>query len=50
VCAPDLLPDRVSAFLLQLSPSAKIDEVKFVLAQLPDIRISEGNTVLTTSR
>jgi putative ABC transport system permease protein len=50
VCAPDLLPDRVSAFLLQLSPSAKIDEVKFVLAQLPDIRIVEGNTVLTSSR
>jgi putative ABC transport system permease protein len=49
-CSPDLLPDRVSAFLLQLSPSAKIDEVKFVLAQLPDIRIVEGNTVLTTSR
>ncbi len=50
VCSPDLLPDRVSAFLLQLSPSAKIDEVKFVLAQLPDVRIVEGNTVLTTSR
>src|SRR5262249_39198102 len=50
VCSPDLLPDRVSAFLVQLSPSAKIDEVKFVLAQLPDIRIVEGNTVLTTSR
>jgi putative ABC transport system permease protein len=50
VCSPELLPDRVSAFLLQLSPSAKIDKVKFVLAQLPDIRIVEGNTVLTTSR
>ncbi len=34
----------------RLLPSTKIDEVKFVLAQLPDIRIVEGNTVLTTSR
>jgi putative ABC transport system permease protein len=50
VCSPDLPPDRVSAFLLQLSPSAKIDGVKFVVAQLPDIRIVEGNTVVTTSR
>jgi putative ABC transport system permease protein len=50
VCSPDLQPDRVSAFLLQLSPSAKIHEVKFILAQLPDIQIVEGNTVLTTSR
>jgi putative ABC transport system permease protein len=49
-CPPDLMPGRVSAFLLQLSPSAKIDEVKFAIAHLPDIRIVEGNTVLTTSR
>jgi putative ABC transport system permease protein len=49
-CPRDLVPGRVSAFLLQLSPSAKIDEVKFAIAQLPDIRIVEGNGVLTTSR
>jgi putative ABC transport system permease protein len=49
-CSPALVPDGVSAFLLQLSPTAKLDEVKFVLAQLPDIRIVEGNAVLTTSR
>jgi putative ABC transport system permease protein len=49
-CSPDLMPGRVSAFLLQLSPSARIDEVKFAIAQLPDIRIVEGSTVLTTSR
>jgi putative ABC transport system permease protein len=50
VCPPDLQPDRVSAFLLQLSSSAKIEEVKFALAQLPDVRIIEGNNVLTSSR
>ena len=50
VCPPDLKPDRVSAFLLQLSSGAKIEEVKFALAQLPDVRIIEGNNVLTSSR
>jgi putative ABC transport system permease protein len=49
-CSPDLMPGRVSAFLLLLSPSAKVEEVKFAIAQLPGIRIVEGNTVLTTSR
>src|SRR6478735_8502223 len=28
VCSPDLALDRVSAFLLQLSPGARVDEVK----------------------
>jgi putative ABC transport system permease protein len=49
-CLPDLRLDRVSAFLLQLAPGAKIDEVRFALGQVPDVRIVEGNTVLTTSR
>jgi len=42
--------NRVSAFLLQLSPGAKVEEVKFSIAQLPGIRIVEGNTALTNSR
>jgi putative ABC transport system permease protein len=50
LCSPDLPLDRVSAFLLQLSPGAKIEEVKFALARLPDIKVVEGNNVLTTSR
>ena len=50
VCPPDLQPNRASAFLLQLSSGAKIEEVKFALAQLPDVRIIEGNNVLTSSR
>jgi len=49
-CLPDLRLDRVSAFLLQLAPGAKIDKVRFALGQVPDVRIVEGNTVLTTSR
>jgi putative ABC transport system permease protein len=50
VCSPDLQLDRVSAFLLQLSPGAKMEDVKFALARLPDIKIVEGNGVLTSSR
>jgi putative ABC transport system permease protein len=49
-CSPDLLLDRVSAFLLQLSPAAKLEQVKFSLAQLAGIKMVEGNTVLTSSR
>jgi putative ABC transport system permease protein len=50
ICSPDLALDRVSAFLLQLAPGAKPEDVKFALAQLPDVKIVEGNTVLTSSR
>jgi putative ABC transport system permease protein len=49
-CSPDLPLDRASAFLLQLSPGAKVEEVKFALAQLPDVKVVEGNAVLTSSR
>jgi putative ABC transport system permease protein len=50
LCSPDLPLDRVSAFLLQLSPGAKVEEVKFGLARLPDVKVVEGNAVLTSSR
>ena len=50
MCSPDLPLDRVSAFLLQLSPGAKPEDIKFGLAQLADVKIVEGNTVLTSSR
>jgi putative ABC transport system permease protein len=49
-CSGNLKLDRVSAFLLQLSPAAKVADVKFALAQLPDVKIVEGNGVLTSSR
>jgi putative ABC transport system permease protein len=50
VCSGDLELDRVSAFLLQLSSAAKLDDVKFGLASLADVKIVEGNGVLTSSR
>jgi putative ABC transport system permease protein len=49
-CKADVPLNRVSAFLLQLSPGAKVEDVKFSIAQLPGIRIVEGNAVLTSSR
>ncbi len=50
VCSPDLVLDRVSAFLLQLSPGTRPEDIKFALGQLADVKIVEGNTVLTSSR
>ena len=50
LCSPDLPLDRVSAFLLQLSPGAKMEDVKFALARLPEVKLVEGNGVLTSSR
>jgi putative ABC transport system permease protein len=43
-------PIGLRSFLLQLSPAAKIEEVKFALAQLPNVKIVEGNIILTSSR
>lgn len=50
VCLPDLHLDRVSAFLLQLAPGMRTEEVRFALGGLPGLQIVEGNTVLTASR
>ena len=50
VCSPDLRLDRASAFLLQLSPGAKAEDVKFALARISDLKVVEGNTVLISSR
>lgn len=50
VCSPDLPLDRVSAFLLQLSPGARAEDVKFALARIADLKVVEGNNVLISSR
>lgn len=50
VCSPDVRLDRVSAFLLQLSPGAKAEDVKFALARISDLKLVEGSTVLISSR
>jgi putative ABC transport system permease protein len=50
VCSPDVRLDRMSAFLLQLSPGAKAEDVKFALARIADLKVVEGNSVLSSSR
>ena len=50
VCSPDLALDRISAFLLQLAPGTRPDDIRFALSQLPDVKIVEGNTAVTSSR
>jgi putative ABC transport system permease protein len=50
LCPPDLAPGRVSAFLLRLSPGARIEELKFALAGLAEVKIVEGNAVITAAR
>jgi putative ABC transport system permease protein len=50
ICESGLSLDRISAFLLQLSPGAKVEDVKFTIAQFPNVRIVEGNTAVTSSR
>ena len=49
-CLPDLWPDGVSAFLLQLSPGASAGSVKFAVGQIPGLKIVAGNPVFTASR
>ena len=49
VCSPDLALDRVSAFLLQLAPGAR-PRTSSSRSPSFDVKIVEGNTVLTSSR
>jgi len=49
-CLADLAPDRVSAFLIQLSPGASPEQVKFAIGQIPGIKVVTGNAVFTASR
>jgi putative ABC transport system permease protein len=50
ICETGLSLDRFSALLLQLSPGAKVEDVKFTIAQFPNVRIVEGNAAVTSSR
>ena len=49
-CLPELAPDRVSAFLLQLAPGASAQQVMFAIGQIPGIKLVTGNAVFTTTR
>jgi putative ABC transport system permease protein len=49
-CFAGFRPGLASAFLLQLDAGAGPEQVKFALAQIPDVKVVEGNGVLTASR
>jgi putative ABC transport system permease protein len=49
-CLSGFVPGRVTAFLLQLAPNARAEQVRFAIGQLPDVKVVEGNSVLTSSR
>jgi len=50
MCLPDYVASKVSAILLQLAPTARPEQVKFAISQLADVKVVEGNGVLTSSR
>ncbi|MEO8752216.1 MAG: FtsX-like permease family protein, partial [Casimicrobiaceae bacterium] len=50
LCMPNFVPGRVTAVLLQLAPATHAEQVKFAIAQLPGLKVVEGNTILTSSR
>src|SRR5438874_11703507 len=50
MCLPDYVSGKVTAILLQLAPTARPEQVKFAISQLPDVKVVEGNGVLTSSR
>jgi putative ABC transport system permease protein len=50
MCLPDYVGDKVSAVLIQLSPSARPEQVKFAVSQLEGVKVVEGNALLTSSR
>ncbi len=49
-CLPSNAPDRVSAFLLQLSPGVSAEQARFAIGQIPEIKIVTGNPIFTAAR
>jgi putative ABC transport system permease protein len=49
-CLPGFVKGRVTAFLLQLAPTAKVEGIKFAISQHPALKVVEGNGVLISSR
>jgi putative ABC transport system permease protein len=50
MCLPDYAAGKVTAVLLQLAPTARLEQVKFAVSQIAGIKVVEGNTLVTSSR
>ena len=46
----DRSPDKVSALLVRLKVGAKPEQVRFAIAQLPDVKVVAGTSVFTSAR
>lgn len=49
-CLPDLTMEKVSAFLLQLTPGASLEQARFAIGQIPAIKVVSGNPIFTAAR
>lgn len=49
-CLPDISPDKVSAFLLQLAPGASLEQARFAIGQITQIKVVSGNPIFTSAR
>ena len=49
-CLPDLAPEMVSAYLIQLSPGASLEQARFAIGQIPQIKVVSGNPIFTAAR
>jgi putative ABC transport system permease protein len=49
-CLPGFVKGQVTAFLLQLAPTAKVEGIKFAISQHSALKVVEGNGVLISSR
>jgi putative ABC transport system permease protein len=49
-CLPDLAPDKVSAYLMQLAPGASLEQARFAIGQIPQIKVVSGNPIFTSAR
>jgi len=49
-CLPDLAPEMVSAYLLQLAPGASLEQARFAIGQIPRIKVVSGNPIFTAAR
>lgn len=49
-CLPDLAPEKVSAYLLQLAPGASLEQARFAIGQIPQIKVVSGNPIFTAAR
>ena len=49
-CLSGYAPGLVTAFLLQLTNSARPEQVKFAISRFPGLKVVEGNRILVSSR